>query len=317
MASRVPRRDLGDSCGLAVNMARMDGAGVSARPVTTVSREATATLCRASDTMTRREAASPLPRVPAGPILMVVSASGFTDGGSRAVSRHAIRVATYNIHRGRGLDGRVSLKRIADVLQQIDADVIGVQEVYEAQAELLARELAMQLVTGITVHRPDGAYGNAILTRLALRGVATFDLSVRAREARGGIRADLAVQDQTLHVFNVHLGLRGRERAEQVKWLVERHILWDDRTGPRVVVGDLNEWVPPGRVGRALRREFTSLRLRRTHPALLPLWALDRIYWDHAVHGESLRVHQTRVARVASDHLPLVASLRLRATAPG
>ena len=71
-------------------------------------------------------------------------------------------------------------------------------------------------------------------------------------------------------------------------------------------------------MGRALRREFTSLRRRRTHPALLPLWALDRIYWDHAVRGESLRVHRTRLARVASDHLPLVASLRLRpAVAPG
>jgi endonuclease/exonuclease/phosphatase family metal-dependent hydrolase len=65
-------------------------------------------------------------------------------------------------------------------------------------------------------------------------------------------------------------------------------------------------------VGRALRREFTSLRRRRTHPAFLPLWALDRIYWDNALRGESLRVHRTRLARVASDHLPLVAALRLR-----
>jgi endonuclease/exonuclease/phosphatase family metal-dependent hydrolase len=220
-------------------------------------------------------------------------------------------VATYNIHRGRGLDGRVSLGRIADVLRQIDADVVGVQEIYEAQAEFLARELGMQLVTGITLHRPpDGAYGNAVLTRLGLRGVATFDLSVSAREARGGIRVDLDFQDQRLHIFNVHLGLRIRERAEQVKWLVERHILWDDRTGPRVVIGDLNEWFP-GRVGRALRQEFTSLRRRLTHPALLPLWALDRIYWDHAVRGESLHVHRSRLARVASDHLPLVASLRV------
>lgn len=227
-----------------------------------------------------------------------------------------VRVATYNIHRGRGLDGRVSLPRIGEVLRQIDADVIGVQEVYEAQAEQLARELDMQLVTGVTVHRSDGAYGNAILTRLGLRGVATFDLSVGTREARGGIRADLGFETETLHVFNVHLGLRSHERAAQVKSLVERHILWDDRTGPRIVVGDLNEWFP-GRVGRALRREFSSLRPRRTHPALLPLWALDRIYWDQAVRAESLRVHQSRLARVASDHLPLVATLRIASAPPG
>jgi endonuclease/exonuclease/phosphatase family metal-dependent hydrolase len=220
-------------------------------------------------------------------------------------------VATYNIHRGRGLDGRVSLRRITEVLRQVDADVIGVQEIYEAQAEHLAHELGMQLVTGITVHRSDGAYGNAILTHLPIRGVATFDLSVRSREARGGIRVDLQYREQTLHVFNVHLGLKRRERVEQVKRLVERHILWDERAGPRIVVGDLNEWFP-GHVGRALRQEFTSLRRRWTHPALLPIWALDRIYWDHALRGESLRVHQTRLSRVASDHLPLVASLRVR-----
>jgi endonuclease/exonuclease/phosphatase family metal-dependent hydrolase len=227
-----------------------------------------------------------------------------------------LRVATYNIHRGRGLDGRASLGRIGDVLQEIDADVVGVQEVYEAQAEHLAHQLGMQLVTGITVQRADGSYGNAILTRLGLRGVATFDLSVRTREARGGIRVDLGFEGETLHVFNVHLGLKRRERAEQVKWLVERHILWDDRAGPRIVVGDLNEWFP-GRVGRALRREFSSLRPRRTHPSVLPLWALDRIYWDHGVHGESLRVHQSRLARLASDHLPLVATLRIRSSPPG
>ena len=234
--------------------------------------------------------------------------------GSRASHTAALdvlRVATYNIHRGRGLDGRVSMRRIAEVLREVDADVVGVQEIYEAQAEHLARDLGMQLVTGVTVRRQEGACGNAVLSRLPLRGVVTFDLSVRAREARGGIRVDLGLGEQILHVFNVHLGLRGHERAAQVKWLVERHILWDDRTGPRIVVGDLNEWFP-GRVGRALRREFTSLRRRRTHPALLPLWALDRIYWDHTLRGESLRVHRTRLARVASDHLPLVATLRLR-----
>src|SRR5262245_29905465 len=172
-------------------------------------------------------------------------------GDSRVASRDRLRVATYNIHKARGLDGQVSLRRIADVLQQVDADVVGVQEIYEAQAEHLARDLGMQLVTGVTVRRVDGACGNAILTHLPLRGVATFDLSFRSREARGGIRVDLGFREHTLHVFNVHLGLRRHERAAQVKWLIERYVLWDDRIGPRVVIGDLNEWFP-GRVGRAL-----------------------------------------------------------------
>jgi endonuclease/exonuclease/phosphatase family metal-dependent hydrolase len=233
-----------------------------------------------------------------------------------AVSAELVRIATYNIHKARGLDGRVSIQRILEILHRIDADLIGVQEIYEEQADYLARELRMRLVTGTTVRRPEGACGNAILTRLSLQGVATFDLSVGAHEARGGIRVDLDFQGRTLHVLNVHLGLRQRERATQVRWLVERHILGNARPGPRIVIGDLNEWFP-GRVGRTLRREFTSLRSRRTHPALLPLWALDRIYWDHAFQGESLRVHRSRMARVASDHLPLVATLRLRPVPPG
>jgi endonuclease/exonuclease/phosphatase family metal-dependent hydrolase len=231
----------------------------------------------------------------------------------RAVYRPFLRVATYNIHRGRGLDGRVSVRRIAEVLDEIEADVIGIQEVYGTQAEHLAHELDMRLVTGVTVHREGDAYGNAILTRLPLQGADTFDLSVRTREARGGIRVDLDFHDHIIHVFNVHLGLGRRERATQVKWLVERHALWDARTGPRIVIGDLNEWFP-GSVAHALRSELTSLRPRRTHPAWLPLWALDRIYWDHALRVETLRVHRTRLSRVASDHLPLVATLHVRSS---
>jgi endonuclease/exonuclease/phosphatase family metal-dependent hydrolase len=83
--------------------------------------------------------------------------------------------------------------------------------------------------------------------------------------------------------------------------------------GPRVLVGDFNEW-HLGPITRGLRREFTSpmRRLRRTHPAVFPLFALDRIYWDLDLEGDELRAHRSRLAKVASDHLPLVARLRLR-----
>jgi endonuclease/exonuclease/phosphatase family metal-dependent hydrolase len=197
-------------------------------------------------------------------------------------------------------------------LREIDADVVGVQEIYEAQAEDLSRELEARAVMGVTIHHAGGACGNAILTRLPIDGVTTFDLSVDTREPRGGIRADIKVDGQMVHVFNIHFGLRRRERAEQVKWFLERHVLWSGRAGPRVIVGDLNEWFP-GRVRQVLKRDFRSLRARWTHPAPLPLWALDRVYWDHDVGGEALRVHQSRTARVASDHLPVVATLRLLA----
>jgi len=222
-------------------------------------------------------------------------------------------VASYNIHKCAGLDGRVDLDRIADVIREIDADLIGVQEVFRPQALGLAERLGVEVAMGPTRERDGHPYGNAILTRLAVRGSRTFDLSRPDREPRGGIRLDLALADGLLlHLFNVHFGLKIRERAAQVRTLVREHILHDELTGPRVVVGDLNEWFWfPGAVGRTLRRELHGPRIRRTHPAPLPLFPLDRIYWDRDLAADGFHVHRSRLARVASDHLPVVARLRM------
>jgi len=208
----------------------------------------------------------------------------------------------------------VNLDRIAEVLQEIDADLVGIQEVFNPQAHALAERLGLQLVMAPTRERDGFAYGNAVLTRLVIRGQHTFDLSQPAREPRGGIRLDLEMpqgQGGLLHLFNVHFGLKIRERASQVRTLVREHILRDELTGPRVVVGDLNEWFWfPGAVARALRRELRAPRIRRTHPSPLPLFPLDRIYWDRGLAADGFRVHRSRLARVASDHLPVVARLR-------
>src|SRR5260370_2865675 len=89
------------------------------------------------------------------------------------------------------------------------------------------------------------------------------------------------MSDGMLHLFNVHFGLQIRERAAQVRMLVREHILHDELTGPRVVVGDLNEWFWfAGPVGRTLRRELPGPRIPRTPPAPLPLFPLHRIYCD-------------------------------------
>ena len=219
-------------------------------------------------------------------------------------------VASYNIHKGEGLDGRVDLGRIADVLGEIDADLVGVQEIFQPQAEELAERLGMRGAMGVTRTLRDLPYGNAVLSRFVIQDALPFELTRPAREPRGGIRLDLAVDERVLHLFNVHFGLSIRERAEQVRELVQRHILGADLTGSRVVMGDLNEWFP-GAVGRALRRELYGPRIRRTHPAPLPLFPLDRIYWDRSLHADGFHVHRSRLARVASDHLPVVARLRL------
>lgn len=229
-------------------------------------------------------------------------------------------VASYNIHRGVGLDRRRDLDRIARVIGEIVPDVIGLQEVVREdgvaaadQALYLAARLDMTLVMGETrTFGSAGTYGNAVLTRLPVLGSLRCDLSWHGREPRGCLRVDLGVSDTALHVFNCHFGLGFRERRSQVD-LLAGFLKAADCEGPRLVVGDFNEW-HRGPVTRGLRREFSSpmRRMRRTHPAWFPLFRLDRIYWDVELEGEEFHVHRSRLARIASDHLPVVARLRVR-----
>lgn len=202
------------------------------------------------------------------------------------------------------------MARIARVLHEIAPDVIGLQEVYRPQAETLAAELGMGLVMGaVREGGPHGAYGNAVLSRLPVVRARAFDLSQRGREPRGGVWADLALGGLGLRLFNVHLGLRIGERAAQVAQLVDEHVGLAGAAGPRLLLGDLNEWFP-GAVGRLLRREFQGGRVQRTHPSPVPLFALDRIYWDLALQAGRVHVHRSPLARIASDHLPVVGRFR-------
>jgi endonuclease/exonuclease/phosphatase family metal-dependent hydrolase len=118
-----------------------------------------------------------------------------------------------------------------------------------------------------------------------------------------------------LHLFNVHLGLRYRERIKQARMLagiVDRNSLG----GPRLLLGDFNEWFN-GHASRLLRAEFGhpfGRRKRvRTHPSPFPVFPLDRIYYDSSMHIESVKVHRSRRARIASDHLPTYADIRIDA----
>ena len=151
-----------------------------------------------------------------------------------------------------------------------------------------------------------------MLTRLPVLGSVRYDLSCDGREPRGCLRVDLDLDHTAVHVFNCHFGLAFQERRAQLA-LLAGFLQAADCEGPRLLVGDFNEW-HRGPVTRGLRREFTSpmRRMRRTHPALFPIFRLDRIYWDVELQGEAFHVHRSRLARVASDHLPVVARLRLR-----
>jgi endonuclease/exonuclease/phosphatase family metal-dependent hydrolase len=242
-----------------------------------------------------------------------------------------LRIATYNVHKCVGLDRRERPARIAAVLREVDADVIALQEVVSVesnvareahQARFIAEELGCQFHLGENRRHKGGAYGNVVLTRLPVTHCHNHDITWRWQEPRGALRVDVAVEgpgDRVVHVFNVHLGTAFVERRHQGRRLVGDGVLRaSDLSGPRVVLGDFNEWTH-GLASRLLSQELRSadlrqhLRSRRTYPGALPFLHLDHIYYDPSLRLERLTLHRSRLSLVASDHLPLVADFKFDA----
>jgi endonuclease/exonuclease/phosphatase family metal-dependent hydrolase len=233
-----------------------------------------------------------------------------------------LRIATYNIHRCRGLDGRTRPERIAAVLSAIDADVVALQEVVGAgphgggQAEELGAALGMGWIMSSARLLRGHQFGNVVLSRFPIAAHVEHDLSWKTCEPRRLQRVDVAVDGgATLHVYNVHLGtalLERRHQAERLAAIVsDRHV-----AGPKLVLGDFNEWMK-GLVTSMLSARLNSvdlrnfLRRRRTYPGVFPLLHLDHIYYAGHVEIVGIELPRTRMALVASDHLPLVADVRV------
>jgi endonuclease/exonuclease/phosphatase family metal-dependent hydrolase len=241
-----------------------------------------------------------------------------------------IRLATYNIHKCRGLDRRTSPERIAAVIAELDADVVAIQEILDVQNGRpefdQARRISGKLKdyhccfgNNRTLH--GGPYGNMTLSRFPVDVCQNYDVTWRHRERRGCLRTDVVLDDgRALHVFNVHLGTSFIERRHQARRLLSDEVLnRRECCGPRIVVGDFNEWTR-GLASRLMGDVFeaveprTFLRYARTYPGIFPVLHLDHFYYDQQLSLRSFRLHRSRKALVASDHLPLVAEFETRAT---
>jgi endonuclease/exonuclease/phosphatase family metal-dependent hydrolase len=242
---------------------------------------------------------------------------------ARAARRHVdVRVATYNIHRCRGMDRRLLPSRITEVLREIDADVIALQEVIGAgpsgsgQAEEIGAALGMGWIMAPVRHLRSHLFGNVVMSRFPIIQHGHYDLSWRTCEPRGCQRVDLDLAEgRLLHVYNVHLGTAVLERRYQAPRLAA--FVHDHRvTGPKIILGDFNEWMR-GLATQTLSALFKSvdlhshLRRRRTYPGIFPVVHLDHIYYEGEVEVRKVELPRTRRALVASDHLPLVANLRI------
>lgn len=231
-----------------------------------------------------------------------------------------IVVASYNIHRCTGGDGRFAPGRIRRVIEALDADVVALQEVEtrdDGGLDLLESLAAgeYRAIAGPTLFRESARYGNALLSRLPVEDVRLHDISVDGREPRGAIEARLGARGETaIRVVATHFGLAPRERRLQARRVLE---LFAPRRAPlEVLLGDLNEWFLWGRPLRWLHRAFAQTPAPATWPARLPLFALDRLWVRPRAALAGLARHDGPLARSASDHLPLRAELVLDARRP-
>ena len=236
-----------------------------------------------------------------------------------------LRLLTYNVHSCIGMDGRLSPERIARLIARLAPDVVALQEVDVGrprtgavdQAHRIAELLAMDVHFHASLQVAEERYGNAVLSRLPMRRVRAGALpGLPGLEPRGVLWVAIQWGDGELHVFNTHLGLRARERRAQVEALLGPDWLGHpDCRGPVVLCGDFNT-LPGAREYRRLRqrlrdaqRELAGHRPRGTFFGRWPALRLDHVFIGGGLRVVDVEVPGSELARVASDHLPLLVEL--------
>ncbi|MDR0479555.1 MAG: endonuclease/exonuclease/phosphatase family protein, partial [Burkholderiaceae bacterium] len=240
----------------------------------------------------------------------------------------ALRVVTYNIHKGVqgwGPVRRLEIHNLARAVEMLDADIICLQEVRainrrearhfaawpdQPQAQFLAPQgyQAVYCTNAITKH---GEHGNALLSRWPVTQWRHEDISDHRFEQRGLLHVQLRVHDQPMHAIVAHFGLIPASRARQASQLkryIEREV---PRGAALIVAGDFNDWGT--RVRRILGLDGLAAREgphTRTYPSRLPVAQLDHIY-VHGLTPTALGTPHGRLWRHMSDHLPLIGDFKI------
>jgi endonuclease/exonuclease/phosphatase family metal-dependent hydrolase len=223
-----------------------------------------------------------------------------------------IRVLTWNVHSGIGPDGRYDLKRVVDLVRSHNPDIVALQEIDSrgkgetSPFSFLAQSLGSHAAEAKTILAPDGYYGHALISRWPMGEIALHDLSIYRREPRCAIETTVATPCGPLHLATVHLGLGWHERRQQAAMLAA--IAGTSRR-TTVMMGDFNDWFFFGSVRSVLKTILPTRTMHRTWPARRPLFRLDRIYCRP--HGALCRSWVDPAARKISDHLPVIADIRL------
>lgn len=223
--------------------------------------------------------------------------------------------ASYNIHKAVGADRRRDPERTLQVIDELAADIVALQEVDERfgsrRAVLERRELerrGWQVASVPTAPASLGWHGNALLLRTSLHLVDVDAEKLPNIEPRGAVRATLRAGNQEICVTGMHLDLTGLRRKRQFA-----HVCNASRAPglPAVLLGDCNEWLRPVGGERGLAAHWTMVAPGRSFPARHPLLSLDRLMHTPHWKVEAAEVHASALARRASDHLPIRAVLSL------
>jgi len=247
-----------------------------------------------------------------------------------ATSRANLRVATYNVHGCVGMDRQRSETRIAKVIAEMSVDVVALQELdlgrrrsaSADQTKMIAEQLGWYSHFYPAMRRDDEQYGNAILSRYQLTFRRAIELPGTppffCRENRAAIEVNVETDLGKIHIINTHLGLGWRERVVQTQLFTSAE--WRaaiDADTPLILLGDFNS-LRGSRPYLTLKRHLRDVRelIRatepiRTFPTRFPVLGVDHIFVNRAVEPRSVTVHRSPLARIASDHFPLVAEVVL------
>lgn len=239
-----------------------------------------------------------------------------------------MRLLSYNIHKGvGGTDRRYRLQRIIDVIRHEQPDLVCLQEVdfnvkrsrFDDQPDILADKLAANAALYQLNHpHRDGGYGNLLLSRWPFRTHEQVSLRFGMRKNRGAQLVVIETPEGPLHLVNWHLGLAEKERRWQTNYLLEHPLFQRARELPTLIAGDFNDW--RNALGKhhfrphAFEQITDPTHSYRSFPAFFPVASLDKMFRRGPVQVKHSHMVDHRLARRASDHLPLVIDFHIDRT---
>lgn len=231
-----------------------------------------------------------------------------------------ITVASYNMRKAMGTDRRRDPRRTIEVLHELDADVIALQEADRRFGTRLSA-LPLDLLAEHTPYKPVpfdmrpggiGWHGNALLVRKSVEILDWATLDLPTLEPRGAVMADVRIEGVALRIVGMHLDLSGLVRRRQARAVIA-HVEARRPQLPTILMGDLNEWMTQGGCLREFLFHYRIAPTGRSFHSRRPIARLDRIIVSPELRVMACGVHHSAKASWASDHLPIWA--RVAATA--